>query len=201
MPPGVLSLRLEQQKGALDLLLGARTRFIIGALLMAACLVWMKQNGMLPGARFKSVIEHGDGGAAAGLVGDIARTSKEQTAPLKLPLLPKGVAARLFNSFNPALAGLLLIVSTLVPGPRIALFVVPAAAIVMVGHVLGLPSVGSIRGEYMSMAVGGALAGGPGRVAAPSRGSREAAGQWQTRRWFVRRTRRRRPSWCRSSAR
>jgi hypothetical protein len=149
--------RVEAER-ALDLLLGARTRFILGALLIAACLVWMKQNGMLPGARFKSAIEHRDRGDATGLVEDIARTSKKQRTPLKLPLLSESVAAGFFNSFNPALAGLLLILSTLFPGPRMALFIIPAAAIVMVGHVLVLPSLGPIRREHMSMVIGGALA-------------------------------------------
>ena len=44
-----------------------------------------------------------------------------------------------FNSFNPLIAGLILVCSTIVFGWRMAIFVIPAAIVAMFGSSFGIP--------------------------------------------------------------
>src|SRR5262249_49752321 len=56
----------------------------------------------------------------------------DRTKPLRLPLVPKRLT-ELFNSFNPGVAGPILLSSSLLRGVRIGLFTIPGAAIAWLG--------------------------------------------------------------------
>jgi hypothetical protein len=75
-----------------------------------------------------------------------------------MPGLP-GSLSRLFNSFNPGAAGLILVVSSFFRGWRMALFALPAAAVALWGpSVLGVPPSEPLAAKnLMTMAAGGAL--------------------------------------------
>jgi hypothetical protein len=162
-------------EGPLNLALGGRTRFLVGAALIAGCLIWMDQNQILDTerlteeavARAKDVRE----AAKAQDVGKLDSVRLEDARkfvkteqlhqehePLALPGLP-GFLRRLFNSFNPGVAGLILVVSSFFRGWRMSLFALPGAAVALLGpSVLGVPSSQpfDIR-NLVAMGVGGAL--------------------------------------------
>lgn len=72
--------------------------------------------------------------------------------PLRPGLLPAPVAS-LFHDFNPGLAGLLLLASSLFRGWRMSLFLIPAALIAVMGDRLGMPSIGPLSARHASAAV------------------------------------------------
>jgi len=156
----------------LDLLLGARARFLLGAVLLVACALWMKQNNIIgfsrieaaakaQGAMVTQTIEEArsgqDGGGEAESPRPPEQAARPKTSPLRFPLLPESVARRFFNSYKPGAAGLILVVSVLFMGWRIGLLVIPAAGVVMAGPELGLRSVGPLGPEQMSLAIAAGL--------------------------------------------
>jgi hypothetical protein len=97
----------------LNTVLGPRTRFVIGIALALAFLLWAVQNGW--------------------------RTADEPSAPLWLPLVPATLTGAVRDA-TAALMGAMLMASALLPGWRIGLLVVPAAALAQIGPTSGLPS-------------------------------------------------------------
>jgi hypothetical protein len=146
-------------RGPLGMLLGYRVRFVAGALLLAGCAMWMHSNGLIPGQELKQLAavasqpinrENLEASGATQAARELAGSWLEHYAaaqPLKLPLV-----GTWFNSFNPGLAGLLLVFSSFIPGLRIGLLMIPAAAILLFGPALGL-------GGWLSLAIGGGLGG------------------------------------------
>ena len=103
-----------------DVILGPRVRFIAGALLLAGCGIWIHQNRLISGAELKALaskaVETKDAGKATDANG-IERTQVVQeratrAKPLKLPIALPAVT-NLFRDFNPGIAGLVLIVSSI----------------------------------------------------------------------------------------
>jgi hypothetical protein len=97
----------------LNALLGPRTRFVTGIVLALGFLLWAVQNGW--------------------------RTADEPRAPLWLPLVPTTLTG-VVRDATAALMGVMLMASALLPGWRVGLLVVPAAALALIGPTLGLPS-------------------------------------------------------------
>ena len=92
------------------------------------CLLWVDQNGIVSGAQVR------DAAARAIEDPDPLRAIRDaridvrvpaRTRPLRLPFLPRPVSD-LFRGFNAGAAGLILILSALVPGARMGLFAIPA---------------------------------------------------------------------------
>jgi hypothetical protein len=106
------------------MLLGPRARFLVGSALLAGCVLWMHQNGMLPGARLRELAEQAAQvrdleaarrvGAAAGA---LEVRLPGATVPLRAPGLP-GTLARLASSLGAGMAGLVLVLSALRGGGR-----------------------------------------------------------------------------------
>ena len=140
--------RHAKPSGPINFVLGARARFLVGALLIAACVIWMRQNGMI--GQGQSLDELGTTLKAATTEAEIG------TEALKLPLLPESVLVH-FNSVNVGLAGLILVFSAFFPGVKMAFLMVPAAAVAMFGEHLGLGQIWRIRAEYVHMAAAGVL--------------------------------------------
>ncbi len=109
MERGLLTRRSAE---SLVALVGPRVRFFAGLVLILGNLLWMFQNGLTD--------------------------SDIPTKPLWLPLIPS-LFTGVFRDLNSAIAGLILVGSALVPGWRISLVVVPAAAVALLGTTVGLP--------------------------------------------------------------
>lgn len=105
------------------LALGSGVRFLMGCLLIAGCTMWMSQTSddLQPSNLLKEFL------------------SEEPTQPLDLPII-HDLAAKYFYNFNSGLAGIVLVASALVFGWRISFFVIPAAALMIVGESLGIPA-------------------------------------------------------------
>jgi serine/threonine protein kinase len=128
-------------------LLSDKVRFLAGAVLLAGGLLWMHQNDLLQGDKLQRVVSN--------LIEK--QTLDLDTKPLQLPGLPEEVGD-LFNGFNPAVAGLILIISAFFAGWRVSLLVIPGAAIAFIGHLVGVPAVGPVPAELVSMGAGLGLA-------------------------------------------
>jgi eukaryotic-like serine/threonine-protein kinase len=143
-----------------DVLTGPRTRFLLGSALVAGFLLWVHQNGIISGDQIKDVatkaIEQPDPLQAIRDARIDVRIPARAEA-LDLPFLPR-VVGNLFQSINPGVAGLILIISALVRGVRVGLFALPGAAIVLIGPALGLPGMGPLRAETASLALGAGVA-------------------------------------------
>jgi serine/threonine protein kinase len=159
-PPGRKIARLAVSPVAL--LLGPELRFLAGAALVALCLLWVKQNDIFTGQRLSDLASTAQESVRAGGVDTATAAARRfgegiSTLPLKLPLLPESLAAKLFNSFAPGVAGLILVFSALFRGWKILLFALPGAALALLGH-LALPHLGGWNTAVASLA-GLAVAG------------------------------------------
>jgi serine/threonine protein kinase len=145
--------------GLFGLLFGARMRFLVGAVLLVGCLLWVRQNSQAWEQDLKKLADQ----ARAQQTAPDMKALQEQlsreraTKPLELPLVP-AVITGLFDSFNPGVAGLLLVLSAFFRGPRVALFCWPAAVLAFAGPRFGVPSVGPVTAHQLSMAAGVVLA-------------------------------------------
>ncbi len=151
--------------------LGARTRFIAGALLLGGCLVWMHQNEMLTSEHAQTVADTlksvkgtdlKDLTAAAGelkeKVADIAgqAKAKTETKSLSLPMVPLPVLA-LVSSFGAGASGLILLFSSFFRGAKMTIFALPAAGITLFGPklmALGLPRLGGLDDSLVPVVIG-----------------------------------------------
>jgi len=113
--------------GPLIFFLGAKLRFLVGSALLVGCLLWMNQNGV-----FSS-----EDGILANL--DSVRVLGP-SAPWNVPLV-----GRLFDSLNPGIAGLMLLLAACFRGWKMTLFALPAAAIMVFGPAGGNHGVRSSR--------------------------------------------------------
>jgi hypothetical protein len=143
-----------------ELLLGPRTRFLLGAALLVGCLLWVDQNGIVTGAQLKEVatraIEHPDPVEALRDARVEVRVPA-QTEPVHLPFLPP-LVSNLFQGWGAGAAGLILILSALVRGVRMALFAVPGAIVALIGPRIGIPAIGPLDPAMASMAIGAGVA-------------------------------------------
>lgn len=110
----------------LDLFFGSYARFLLGAILIVSCLLWAVQNELLDSVS-PSLAFTGPVTEATGL---------SPVVPLRIPLI-----GQLIYSFDSLVAGAVLLLSAIVPRWRMSVFVIPAAAIAMLGTLLGIPDV------------------------------------------------------------
>jgi hypothetical protein len=138
----------------LKLFVGPHVRAIGGVLLLAGCVMWMHQNGLIPGseAQQKAI--------ATRDLGDIqdATATKLQHAH---PLVIEGVPAMLttwIDSWNSGVAGLLLLASLFYRGNVMSIFAILGAAIVAAGHHVGISTVEPLRAEHVALLLGSVIA-------------------------------------------
>jgi eukaryotic-like serine/threonine-protein kinase len=112
--------------------IGPQPRFLLAMVLIFGCALWVYQNPELQ-ERVKVGAQSAldDGSLDKGLL-------SVQTKPLHLPGLPDAVGD-LFNWFNPAVAGILLIFSALLRNPRVTFAFFLAVVVLMFGPQLGVP--------------------------------------------------------------
>lgn len=144
---------------ATDVIFGPRARFLVGAVLLSGCVLWMHQNGMLPHARLRELAEQAaqvrdlesarEVGEAAGR---LPLRVSGPTRSLHLPGVPDALTA-LVSRLGAGVAGLLLLVSSLRDNRRTLGLVWLGAVIALFGTRgagLALPSI-------LAMAAGAAL--------------------------------------------
>ncbi len=144
----------------LNVLFGARTRFLLGVALLAGFVAWLDLNGMLPRQRLLDLATRATeirDLEAAGKLGQEAGTLRLDLSHPAQPFQPE-LYGSVFAGFGAGLAGLILVVSAFFHGPRMSLFALPAALIAVFGPRLGLPSVGPLDPEHLSLAVAAGVA-------------------------------------------
>lgn len=152
--------RREQQRekaayaergGLFGLFLGPTARLVVGLILLVACGLWLKQNGMVPGSEndrrqrelqrydTNNDGEISDAERSRGRERDIEEFGRTfgNTYPLAIPFLPVPdfVMNGLFNSFNAGVAGLIFMSSIIFRRRRIIWIAWLAFAVIMLGPV------------------------------------------------------------------
>ncbi|MCZ6836579.1 MAG: protein kinase [Planctomycetota bacterium] len=163
--PGYVDVQIIDLKMSFTtLLLGSRARVALGIVLLLACVTWMHQNQLIPGKQVKDlgqqVIEGQELGSAEqyrNSFGATLSTKNKDIKPLDLPGLPL-VVSKWFNTYNPGLAGLVLLISGFWGGLRMTFLLFPAVLVLLFAHAWGIPSIGKFSPETISLAGGGAIA-------------------------------------------
>lgn len=128
--------------------LGVRPRVLLGLVLLCGFLFWLHWNKMMPGSNPEVNLSN---------LTWVWKTLEEKTGVLEVPLLPSLLTAP-FASVNAGVAGLILVLSIFCSGNRIGLFLMPAAFIMVLGPMVGVPSLATLSPHLVSLAVGGGLA-------------------------------------------
>jgi eukaryotic-like serine/threonine-protein kinase len=123
-----------------NLFFGPQVRFLLGAALLTLFGLWLYLNDLVPG----------DVAALPGVLKRLAGARPLQWLPPPLDVLLSGI--------NTGAAGLLLVLSALTRSGKVLFFVLPAVAVILTGHHVGLPGIGPLRPEYVSLLAGLALA-------------------------------------------
>jgi hypothetical protein len=143
---------------ALYFVFGPRVRLLVGLVLVAGCAGWLYQNQLVPGQELKQAA---DEAIDKQDVPDVTPLQNfdwfKETKPLSLPYVPAALTD-VFASLNPGVAGLILVLSALLHGPRITLFGWAGAVLALAGPWLGVPAVGPVTAHEVSMAAGALLA-------------------------------------------
>jgi hypothetical protein len=109
-----------------------KVRFLAGAALLAACLVWADQNALLNVDKLSTLAE-GNETVQTELLGRLANAK-----PLHVPTLPDNALAPLFQSLAPGMAGILLILASFGSSRRFILFCTLGALVSFFGPLVPL---------------------------------------------------------------
>jgi hypothetical protein len=118
------------------LIFGPHVRFVVGAALTALFLLWLHQNDLLRGDKFAAWAQS----HALQSVG--GAPSKITTHSLAIFLLPTTIADKLFYGIAPGLAGLLLLLSSIIRGAKMGVFLLPAAFLIVAAPLLPIAFLG-----------------------------------------------------------
>jgi hypothetical protein len=138
------TLVIAPVKGPLELVLGAKTRFILGAAIMLGCVWWIKQNELVGTQELEQVAAQVQDGAQ----GDALATQSKKIAgsilerlknakPLELAAVPDSITGPV-SHFTAGIAGFLLIASAVCTS-RLKVFVLWIAAVALFVVGLSLP--------------------------------------------------------------
>jgi len=141
-PPSSLARLLHQ---LLMLIMGPLQRAVIGGLLIAGCLLWMWQNGLM--AKVPEIQAPED-------VGKILRA--DDAAPLRFAGVPD-VVTKWFNGYGAAVAGLLMLIASSLPNWKAAILMPIAAAVAWLGPYFGVPEFPPLTAPQVSMIAGGVI--------------------------------------------
>jgi serine/threonine protein kinase len=128
----------------LNLVMGPTLRLLIGAVLLAGCLLWMYQNGLTTQA--KDVQGVGDAWSVL---------EAKDAGPLSISAVPDFVT-KWFNGYGAGVAGLLMLIGAFLPNWKAALLMPLAAIVAWLGPHLGVPDVG-LSAAQLSMPAGGVI--------------------------------------------
>ena len=138
--------------------LGRRLRLALGALLFAAGLLWLSQNGLLKDNKAFSALTDGNFGGAQQAA---SATGKTATKPLTLPgdvvPIPDDLKPAL-NTWALPLTGLLVLLNGVFYfGWKPTLVTVPGAAVALLGPMIGIPEAGPLSSQQLSLIIGAVL--------------------------------------------
>ncbi|MBN9119839.1 MAG: protein kinase [Planctomycetes bacterium] len=137
---------------------GRRLRFVLGAVLFAAGLLWLHQNNLLRDNKAFSALTEGNLGAAQQAA---EKTGKAATKPLTLPgdVVPVPDDLRpVLNTWALPLTGLLVLLNGVFYfGWRPTVVTVPGAAVALLGPMLGIPAVDPLTAQHLSLIIGAVL--------------------------------------------
>jgi eukaryotic-like serine/threonine-protein kinase len=157
---------VRQLRRSAERLFGPRLRFVVGAVLLVGCLFWVRQNDLVSGRQLSQAAE------AIQKSGEVPKRLEElqeefqgmqkevqakETKPLNLAGVPTAVTS-LFDSFNPGVAGVILILSAFLGGWKAGVVGWLGAAIAWLGPRLGIPAVPPLSASQVGMAAGLVLA-------------------------------------------
>ena len=120
---------------------GARLRFLTGCLLLAGCLGWAQQNGLLSRSGLDQARTAAQAAKSGRVLAVLELAFPTEPNPLSLPFV--GVW---FTSIAPGIAGLVLIVFSLGRSWKAVIGSVLGATIMMLGPSLGVPGVAALGG-------------------------------------------------------
>lgn len=126
--------------GPIAFVFSGKLRFLAGCLVLAACALWAKQNGLDDAWRSQPL------DAVKFLAASFGFGELPSTKPFALPLIGPWLSGALA-----ACAGLVLVLTGLVRGAKMTLFAWPAAAVFLVGPSFGLS-------PLLCAAIGGGVA-------------------------------------------
>jgi hypothetical protein len=137
---------------------GRRLRLALGALVFAAGLLWLYQNNLLKDNRAFSALTEGN---FSGAQEAATAAGKVVTKPLAVPggafAVPEELKPAL-NTWALPLTGLLVLVNGVFYfGWRPTLVTVPGAAVALFGPVFGVPAVGPLTAQHLSLIIGAVL--------------------------------------------
>jgi len=145
----------------LAMVLGGKTRFLLGCLLIAGCTLWARQNGLVSQenlANVKAAVETSvQEQNASSLAGAAQTIGQQQTTDLAIP-----VVGKYLSSFNAGIAGLVLVVLGMFRGWKMSLFALPAAAVMVLGPTLGIPAIVPLSTVHVTSLAAGLVIGAVG---------------------------------------
>ena len=148
----------DRSSSFVNLLVGAHVRLLAAAVLLAACGLWVHQNGLIPTAEVQQqatkAMETRD---LNNLQATATRNLNKPTRPLEIAQLPREATAWV-EGWNIGAAGILLLASLLFRGNVMSVFVLLGAAVIAVGHQYGIRTVEPFRAEHVALMLGSALA-------------------------------------------
>jgi serine/threonine protein kinase len=130
---------------------GSTTRFFVGAALVAACVLWMNKENLLPSSTIND---------EAAVLSRLWQTTHadSKAAPLTIPLVPAEVNVML-SSVNAGIAGVALLLSIFWRSWKIGFLVLFGAAVMVIGPVSGYAlALGPMAAQVSCLAVGGGIA-------------------------------------------
>jgi hypothetical protein len=154
----VPSTRVDPFNQIVSLFVGPHIRAIGAAVLLAACALWAQQNGLVAGSEMQARAQQALESQDLALPSD--QTTAEPPRGTK-PLQIGGVSASLTSwadSFNVGLGGLILLGSLCYRGNLMSIFALIGAAVVVVGHQVGIRTVEPLRDYHVSLMLGSVLA-------------------------------------------
>jgi hypothetical protein len=137
---GTLQRRRRPSNPVRDVLrtvLGPKVRFLTGVVLLGLCLLWAQQNMLLEGRDLANLADGDQQQVTAKFLERV-----DQAEPLQLPILPKRIAAALFGSFAPGVAGLLLIIAALASDLRFVGICITGALVTFLGPLVPIAQFG-----------------------------------------------------------
>ena len=144
----------------LTLALGGKMRFLLGCVLIAGFVMWVKLNpdvfkiGQIQAAatNLTESVKSGDLKAATDTVkGSVADTTKDAAGAKELPI---PILGHLLSGWPAGIAGLVLVVLGLFRGWKMSIFALPAVGLILLGSSLGIPG-----GPWIAVPIGLAVAG------------------------------------------
>ncbi|MGL6075560.1 MAG: protein kinase domain-containing protein [Fimbriiglobus sp.] len=135
-----------------------KLRVVIGAMLIVGGLMWAKQN--------QAALSQVEAVAAGSTGVESAKQAKQQalsflevlssskTQPLKVSFLPEALTG-IFDSFNPIIAGVVLILSAFTANTFAILAMLIASVLALIGHRFGIiPDVPPLKASHLTAIVG-----------------------------------------------